>query len=124
MRPALPRRERDAGGADDLVGPQETLPVSEKKALGAGRVEPGQLFVKPDVAQNPIEVASLLANRIGDFGNRRQPILDCAEVQPGSADEDWHPARSRRCGDCVERQITPVADRAALGSIEIAVQLM
>ena len=38
MEPALPRRERDAGGTDDLVGPHQALPVSGEEALGPGRV--------------------------------------------------------------------------------------
>ena len=69
MEPALPRRKRDAGGADDLVGPDETLPVCGKEALGAGGVEPRQTLAKPRAAQKPMEIESLLSDNFGYFGN-------------------------------------------------------
>ena len=71
----MPCCERDAGGADDLVGAHETLPVSGKETLGAGRVEPRQPLAKPDAAQKPMEIESLLSNSLGYFGNGRQTPL-------------------------------------------------
>ncbi len=71
MRSALPRRKRHAGGADDLVGPQEALAVSGEKTLRAGRVEPRQLFPKSDAAEKPMELERLLPDSLGDFRNGR-----------------------------------------------------
>jgi len=62
--PALPRRERDPGAADDLVGPHETLPVSGQETLRAFRVEPRQVVAKSDAAQDPMELESLLPNSL------------------------------------------------------------
>jgi len=75
MGPALPRRERDAGGAYDLVGPHQTLSVSGEKERGAGRVQPRQLFAKADAAEHSMQLKGLLSDRLGDFGNRRQTVL-------------------------------------------------
>jgi hypothetical protein len=71
MRSALPRRKRHAGGADDLVGPHEALPVSGEKTLRAGRVEPRQLFPKPGAAEKPMKLERLLPDSLGDFRDRR-----------------------------------------------------
>jgi len=75
MGPALPGRERNAGGADDLIGPHQTLPVSGEKELGAGRVQPRQLFAKADAAEHSMQLKGLLSDHLGDFGNRRQTVL-------------------------------------------------
>ena len=75
MGPALPCRERDAGGAGDLVGPHQTLSVSGEKELGAGRVQPRQLFAKTDAAQHSMQLKGLLSDRLGNFGDRRQSVL-------------------------------------------------
>jgi len=69
MEPTLPRRKRDAGGTDDLVGPDEALLVCWKEALGAGGVEPRQPLAKPRAAQKSMEIESLLSDNIGYFGN-------------------------------------------------------
>jgi phosphoserine phosphatase len=124
MRSALPCRERDPGGADDLVGAHETLPVARKEALRALRVEPRQAFVKPDATEKPMELESLPPDRPGDLGYRRQTILDRTEVKTGAADEDRQPSFPCRQRDLVEGQRAPVGDRAAFGSIEKAVKPM
>ena len=89
MAPALPRCERDSGGADDLVGPHETLPVSGEEAMGTGRVEPRQPFAKPNATQKPMKIESLLSDSLGDFGDRRQTSLQCTDVKAGATDENW-----------------------------------
>ena len=124
MPPALPRRERDAGGSDDLVGAHETLPVTGGKAPGAGGVEPRQLFAKPNAAQIPIELERLLPDSLGDCRNRRQTSLQRPEVKPGAADDDRQPTCPERRGDLVQCPRPPIGDRAALGSIEITVEPM
>lgn len=110
MGSALPRRKRDAGGADDLIGAYETLPVSGEEALGAGGVEPRQPFAKPNAAQKPMEIESLLSDALGDFGNRRQTSLQCTDVKAGATDENRQPPRSCRQRDLVECKRTPVGD--------------
>ena len=103
MGSALPRRKRHAGGADDLVGPHEALPVSREKTLRTGRVEPCQLFAKPDTAEKPMELARLLPDLLGNFGNRRQTVLESTEVKTGAADENGKPSSPCRQRDLVER---------------------
>jgi len=110
MGSALPHRERDSGGADDLVGPYKTLPVSGEEALRAERIEPSQPFAKPNTAQKPMELESLLPDGRGDFGNRRETTLECTDVKAGAADENRQPPRSCRRRDLVERQGTPVGN--------------
>jgi hypothetical protein len=88
MGPALPRRERDPGGADDLVGADEALPVSREKALRAGRVELRQPCAKPAAAEKPMELESLLPDRLGDFGNGGQTVFEGTEVKAGAANEN------------------------------------
>ena len=92
--------------------------------MGAGGVEPRQLFAKPDAAQTPIKLESFLSDRLGDFGNRRQTVLECTEIESGAADENRQPSRFRCYRDLVERQRTPVSDRAAFGGIEKAIEPM
>jgi phosphoserine phosphatase len=120
----LPRRERDAGRADNLIGPHETLPVSGKEALGTGGVEPRQPFPKLNTTQKPMKIESLLSDSIGDFRNRRQTSLQCTKVKTCATHENRQPPRSRRRGDLVKCQHTPVGDRAAFGSIKKAIQPM
>jgi len=121
---ALPRRERNAGSADDLVGPNQTLPVSGRKALGGGRVKPRQLFAKSCAAQPSMEFEGFLSDRLGDFGNRSQTSLQRADVEAGAADENRQPACSRCRSHLVERQRPPIGNRAALSSIEKAIKPM
>ena len=120
----LPRRERDAGGMDDLIGAHETLPVTGGKAPGAGGIEPRQLFAKPDAAQMPVEFERLLSDSLGDCRNRRQTSLQRPEVKTGAADDDRQPTCPNRRGDLVQCPRPPIGDRAALGSIEITVEPM
>jgi len=101
MTPALPRRERDPGAADDLVGPHEALPVSGEEALGAGRVEPRQPFAERYTAQAPMEIDGLVPDFFGDFRNRGQTLLDGTNVKAGAADQNRQPPCSCRGGDCV-----------------------
>jgi len=75
VKPALPRRERDAGGTGDLVGPHQTLPVSGEEALRASRVELRQPFAKRYTAQAPMESDSLVPDLFGDLRNRGQTLL-------------------------------------------------
>jgi len=110
MELALPLGKRDAGGADDLVGPYETLSVPRKDALGAGRVEPLQPFTKLNATQQPMKIESLLSDSLRNFGNRRQTSLQCTDVKTRATDENRQPPRSRRPGDLVECQRTPVGD--------------
>src|SRR5271169_3621930 len=124
MEPALPRRERDPGGTDDLIGPHETLPVSGEEALGAGRVEPRQPFAKPNATQKPMEIHGLVPDLFGDFRNRGQTLLEGTDVKAGATDENRQPPCSRRHRDLAECHSPPVSDRAALGSIEKAVEPM
>jgi phosphoserine phosphatase len=121
---ALPRRERNAGSANDLVGPHQTLPVSRRKALGGGGVKPRQLFAKPYAAQPPMEFEGFLSDRLGDFGNRSQTSLQRADVEAGAADENRQPACSCCRSHLVERQRPPIGNRAALGGIEKAIKPM
>ena len=96
MEPALPCRKRDAGGSDDLVGAHETLAVSGEEALGAGRVEPPQPFAKPNAAQKPMKIESLLSDSLGDFGNRCETSFQCTDVKAGAAHKNRQPPRSCR----------------------------
>jgi phosphoserine phosphatase len=124
MEPALPRRERDAGSTDDLVGAHQTLPVSGEEALGAGRVEVREPLAERYTAQAPMEIHGLVPDLFGNFGNRGQTLLEGTDVKAGAADENREPPRSRRHRDFVKCQRSPVSDRTALGSIEKAVELM
>jgi len=124
MGSALPHRQRHAGGADDLVGPHEALPVPGEQTLRTGRVEPCQLFAKPDAAEKPMEFARLLPDLLGNFGDRRQTVRESPEVKTGAADENGQPSRSYSSCDLVKRQRAPVGDRTAFGSIEKAVEPM
>jgi phosphoserine phosphatase len=124
MGPALPRRERNPCGEDNLVGPHQALPVAREQAPRARRVESCQPFAKSHAAQMPMKLDSLLPHRLWDFGNRRQTVLNGTEVETGAADDDRQPTCRRCCGDLVERQRPPVSDRTALGSIEKAVEPM
>jgi len=114
----LPRRKRQAGSADDLIGPHETLPVFGEKSVGTGRVEPRQPFAKRSAAQKLMKIESLLPHRFGDFGNGRKTSLNCTDVKAGATDENRQPPRSSCGGDLVECQHAPSGDRAAFGSIE------
>jgi hypothetical protein len=110
VKPALPRRERDAGGTDDLVGPHQTLPVSGEEVLRAGRVELRQPLAERYTAQAAMEIDGLVPDLFGNFRNRGQTSLYCTEVKAGAADENRQPPRSRRQRDLVECQRKPVSD--------------
>ena len=124
MGPALPRGERDPGGSNNLVGPDEALLVSWGEALRAARVEPRQPFVKPDASEKPMELVGLLSNRPGDCGNRCETLLERTHVKPGAPDNNRQTADAYRRCDLDECLGTPVGDRAALGGVEITIEPM
>jgi hypothetical protein len=107
MEPALPRRERDAGGTDDLVGAHQTLPVSGEEALGAGRVELREPPAERYTAQAPMEIHGLAPDFFRNFRNRSQTLLESTDVKAGATDENRQPPRSRRQRDFVKCQRSP-----------------
>ena len=110
MGPALPRGERHTGGADDLVGSDKALPVAGKQMFSAGRVELCEPLAERNAAQKPMEIDRLLPDPFGDFGNRSETFLDCAQIKAGAADQNRQPPRFRRHGNRVECQRTPERD--------------
>jgi len=100
------------------------LPVSRREALRPGRVEKREPFAKPDAAEQPMELASLLPNSLGDFGNGCEAILDGSEVKAGAADKNGQPSGPGRDRDLIQRQCSPGGDRAAFGGIEKPIELM
>ncbi len=55
MGAALPRRKRNPGGAHDLIGAHQTLPVAGGKAQSAARVELPQPLAERCAAENQME---------------------------------------------------------------------
>src|SRR5437868_3764333 len=124
MRVALPRRERDAGGADHLIGAYEPLRVPGSKAGGATRVELSQLLAKSGAAQSPMEFDGLTPDLLRDFRNRRQTLLERPDVKTAAADQNRQPSGGGGEGDFIQRQPTPIGDGAALAGVQKAVEPM
>ena len=107
MEPALPCCERDAGGTDDLVGPDQTLPVAGEEALGPGRVELREPLAECYTAQAPMEIHGLVPDLFRNFGNRSETLLEGTDVKAGPADENRQPPCSCRHCDFVKCQWSP-----------------
>jgi hypothetical protein len=122
--PALPRRERHARGADDLIGSHEALPVPGEEVFGAGRVEQRQPFAERGATESPMKLGCFPADFFGDFRDWRQTLLERTNVEAGSADQNRQAPGRRDRGDLVQRQRAPGGDGAPLSGIEKAVEPM
>ena len=122
MGAALPCRKRNAGGAHDLIGAHQAPPVAGGKARGAARVELPQPLAERRAAENQMELGRLSPELFWDFRNRCQTLLDRPDVETGSADQNWQPARGGHGGNFVQCQATPIGYGAALAGVQKTVE--
>ena len=90
--------------------------------LGTARIELRQALAKRAAPQQPVKLDRFLPDVLGDFGNRRQPVLESMDIESGAADENGLEAGSGRSGDLVERERPPSYCRTALGRVEKTVE--
>ena len=112
MAAALLLGQRPPGELDHLQRALQALGVVAADACRGGGIEPGQ----PRVQRRPPMLRRLLrqprADRRRRFRQRRQALLQRAEIQAGATDQQWHPAlrsdplhRLPRIGAEVRRRI-------------------
>jgi len=75
-------------------------------------------------AKPAIEFGRLAADRRRDRWDRREPVLQCPQIEPGAADNDRQSAGGVGGGDLGQRQPPPQTDRATLGGVDKTVEPM
>ncbi len=96
--------------------------VSGKQPLCSRRIEPAEPLAKPDAAQRPMKLDRLLPDLRGDVRDRRQSLLDCPQIEPGTPDENGQAAGACRLGDIVERERPPSRGGPALAGVKEPVE--
>src|SRR6516162_3429078 len=122
MSMVLPSSDGHPGGPHHLIGADQALPVPWMEALGGDRIELREPLTKHGAARFPVKFYRLPLDLLGNFWNRREPVLKRPDVKPGAADENGQAPRIYRGDDLVQRERAPPGNRAALGGIQEAVK--
>ena len=103
----LPSPDGHSGGSHHLEGADQPLAVAGDSRSCGLRIKPRQALAKGRAAQRPMKLDRLLPNLLRDVRNRRQPLPDCPQVEPGAPDQDRQAANAGRVGDLAERERPP-----------------
>ena len=118
----MPSDERDACRPHDLPGPDQPLRVAFIQACSGLGIVLGETPAELGAAQRAMQRHRLVADCGWDVGHLGEPREQRAQVEPGAADDDRHPAGFARGGDLGLGEAPPPRDRAALGRVEHAVK--
>ncbi len=122
MGSSLPHHKRNPGGAHDLIGSHQALPIAGSKTPSAARVELPQSLAERGAAENQMKLGRLTPNFFRDFWNRCETMLDRPDVKTGAADHNWQASGGDDGGNFVQRQTTPMSDGTALAGIQETVK--
>ena len=122
MRLVVPRADRGAGGARHGISAHQPLRVAGVKPPRRSRVEFRQPLAKQRAAEFSVERRGLITDPLGNFRKWRQSVLQCAQIEPGTANDDRQPPGCGSSSNLGEGTVPPRSDRAALRRVEEAVE--
>jgi hypothetical protein len=100
---ALPLRDRHARRLHDLEGSDQALLVPRREPPGSSWIELRQALAECSSAQSPVKCDCLLPDLLGNLRDRRQARFECAQIEPGAADQDRQAAGACRGSNLVAR---------------------